>query len=266
MNIALPTYAALLKLYELVSEGAVASATREVERLESTIGSATPAEARKIREKIGKARADGLARLWADAIATPAYKWLHNRVEFQRAWQVFQKKKALKKASPLILADDADFKFLFSVVWSFMIFIDQSDPKRRRRLPSKRTAIQVLGHVRKILEAELGYLKIRQPVLDGLRQLERQMVDVGNRRKPTENHTYAHRSFVTCLAGYFGKDFAQAMPVAVAELCALIGYDVTHEALRIQLNGPVQRGRKAYQANVLAGRIGPPIPKGKSKI
>jgi hypothetical protein len=125
-----------------------------------------------------------------------------------------------------------------------MVFIDQSDPKRRRRLPDKKIASKALGYVDKLLRVDLGYLKLQSSTRRELETLERQLAETASVRKMSENRTYAQRRFVGVLVWYFLRDFDQTLYTVMQELNGLIDYSVSSPALHAQ----VQEIRRRHTA------------------
>ena len=249
----LPSYAELLEVYKLVSEAGLAGA---LSRFPSPDVRAQARFSypplRADAASLARFRAEVLAAQWQDVQRLPAYQALSNRSEYQKAWGIFQRKKKHKNARASILSDDADFRFVHAVVWSLMVFLDQSDPTRRRRLPDKRVAVAAIGHARKLLTLNLGYVRLDGQTRKSLESIIRTLAEVKGKRKATENKSYAQRRFVACLSTWFQKDFGQTFYTAARELCGLVGYSISDAALQPQSKATRRRASIEMVANALA--------------
>ena len=186
-------------------------------------------------EDIAKFKLLRLAEHWKAVLQAPAYKWLSNRQEFGKAWKIYTGKKAARNASAF-RRPEADFQFVFPIAWGLMLFVAQSDPAKRRRLPDKRVATSAIGYARKLLDADLGYLKLETSTQKSLEALISQLAQAQSIRKTSENDSYAQRAFVSALVWFYLKDFGETLFSVVHELCGLVDYQVTEVGLRGQIS------------------------------
>jgi hypothetical protein len=224
----LPTVQALSSLTQLTGAPTLAYLTGSHGALSEFVGEDNlPQLYKATSEQIANFRLSMLDAQWQKVQSDSAYKWLTRQDNFNAAWALFERKRKYRNATAKVKDKTAPFRFLYSVSWALMIYIEQSDPKKRRRLPNNRTAQRALNSIRFIRKCDLGYLTSSQKTKEALGELGRLEILLESaikKRQTKHDKYYPERRFVQAVTWHFLSSFDQTLQLAVQELCGLINY------------------------------------------
>ena len=230
---------------ELTGEQTLAQLTGSVGTMREFLGednlalfySATPTQTADIRRRMLDAQ-------WQKVLSDPYFKWLASHASFKAAHKIFERKRKYRNATASIKDNLAPFRFLYVVSLALMVYTDQCNPSRRRRLPNNRTAQRALNCIRFLYSCDLGYLTTRAKMEKALGHLELVLEASIKKRQTKQDRHYASRCFVQCLVYHFLSRFGQTLHLAVRELCGLIDYhpgDTTLEDTIKEVKGRQRR-------------------------
>jgi hypothetical protein len=165
---------------------------------------------------------------------------------------VFQRKRKFANASPTLRGDLALFHFINTISLALMIYTNERDPAKRRRLPDKRTARRALNCISFLSHADFGYLANRKQMEDALGGVRRALEETLGTRKVKEGAHYAERRFVQALTWHFLSMFEQTLHLGIRELCGLIGYFPGDTTLQDVIKEVKVRQRRVYHHQLAA--------------
>ena len=107
-------------------------------------------------EEAAEFKARRLSEQWKKIRAVPAYRWLNRHESFREAKEIFLHKQKYRNANAALKSDVAELYFVGIVTFATMMFLEQSNPANRRRLPKKPIARRGLNCIRFLSHADLG--------------------------------------------------------------------------------------------------------------